>query len=191
MKIIRRTALILLILAVVTSLFRGWLYRNFVTYRSIGLRTQYAATDQRLVHYINANTDEETNPDIEQIIKLGLSMTSSRLNFTASRNDIDPNRLISSKTAHCVGNASFFSTTCNYLPAKNDLADTWTAKPHVGQLSFLGIDVHQYLNTSFFRDHDFVTIENEITGQVLAVDPTVHDYLLIDFVTYDKGATGM
>jgi hypothetical protein len=186
MTIIKRAALIILILAVVTSLFRGWLYRYFVTYQSIGLRSQYAATDDKLLDYINTTVDDKTNPDIKQIIKRGLFLTSNRLNFTPDGNDIDPNELVISRTAHCVGYTSFFSTTCNYLLAKYDLADTWAAKPHVGQLSFLGIDIHQYFDTPFFRHHDFVTIENKVTGQVLAVDPTVHDYLLIDFVTYDK-----
>jgi hypothetical protein len=31
-----------------------------------------------------------------------------------------------------------------------------------------------------------VTIENKKTGEILAVDPTVNDYLNIDFITYSK-----
>jgi len=157
-----------------------------VTYKSVGLRTNYSATDDKLVDFINASADEQTDPDIETIIKLGLSITSGQLNFTADKNDTDPNKLITSKTAHCVGYATFFATTCNHLLDKYNLADTWTAKPQVGQLYFLGTNVHQYFNTPFFKDHDFATIENKTTGQIFAVDPTVSDYLFIDFVTYTK-----
>ena len=167
-------------------MFRGWFYRHLVTYKSVGLRTNYSATDKKLTDYIDANTDEQTDPDIEQIVKLGLTITSRQLNFTANKNDIDPNKLITSKTAHCVGYATFFATTCNYLLKRYNLADRWTAKPQIGQLYFLGTNIHKYFNSTFFKDHDFVTIENKKTGEIIAVDPTVNDYLLIDFITYAK-----
>lgn len=186
MKVIKRILLTLLVLTTVGLFFRGWFYRHLVTYKSVGHRTNYSATDNKLVDYINGSTDEQTDPDIEQIIKLGLSITSVQLNFTANKNDTDPNKLITSKTAHCVGYASFFATTCNHLLDKYNLADTWTAKPQVGQLYFLGTNIHKYFNSSFFKDHDFVTIENKTTGEIFAVDPTVNDYLYIDFITYSK-----
>lgn len=143
MKVIKRILLTLLVLTTVGLFFRGWFYRHLVTYKSVGHRTNYSATDNKLVDYINGSTDEQTDPDIEQIIKLGLSITSVQLNFTANKNDTDPNKLITSKTAHCVGYASFFATTCNHLLDKYNLADTWTAKPQVGQLYFLGTNMNR------------------------------------------------
>ena len=191
MKFIKRTLLIILILSTVGLLFRGWFYRHLVTYKSVKIRTNYLATNIKLTDYIDANTDNQTDPDIKQIIKLGLSITSRKLNFTVDKNDTDPNKLIISKTAHCVGYASFFATTCNYLLEKYNLSDTWTAKPQAGQLHFLGTNIHDYLtkffkDTDFIKDHDFVTIENKKTGEILAVDPTANDYLRIDFITYNK-----
>lgn len=192
MKFIKRALLIILIISTVGLLFRGWFYRHLVTYKSDGIRTNYLATNIKLTDYIDANNDMQTDPDIKQIIKLGLSITSRKLNFTANKkNDNDPNKLIISKTAHCVGYASFFATTCNYLLEKYNLSDTWTAKPQAGQLHFLGRNIHEYLtkffkNRKFIKDHDFVTIENKKTGEILAVDPTANDYLRIDFITYNK-----
>ncbi len=186
MKFIKRTMLIIIVLVVVGLLFRGCIYRHLVTYKSVGLRTNYSATDKKLIEYINENIGEQTDPGINNIIKIGLSLTSKRLNFTTDKNDIDPNRLMGSRTAHCVGYASFFATTCNYLFTKYKIADTWTAKQQVGQLYFLGTNIHKYFNSSFFKDHDFVTIENKTTGEVFAIDPTVYDYLYIDFITYSK-----
>ena len=104
--------------------------------------------------------------------------------ITANENDVDPNKLITSRKAHCIGYASFFATTCNYLLKKYNLSDQWTAKPKVGQLYFIGQNIHKYFNSPFFKDHDFVTIENKKTDQIFAVDPTVYDYLLIDFINY-------
>lgn len=186
MQIIKRTFLTILILAIIGLLFRGWFYRHLVTYKSVGLRTNYSISDENLIQYINESINERTVPNIEQIIKLGLSITSRQLNYTVSKNDIDPNKLISSKTAHCVGYASFFAATCNYLLKKYNLSDNWTAKPQIGQLYLFGTNVHKYFNSAFFKDHDFVIIENRITGEIFAVDPTVNDYLDIDFITYHK-----
>lgn len=186
MKFIKRTILTILILTTIGLLFRGWLYRHLVTYKSVGLRTNYSATDDKLVDYIDTNSDKQADLDIEQFIKLGLSKTSNQLNFTEDKNDIDPNQVMSSKTAHCVGYATFFATTCNHLLNKHNLANTWTAKPQIGQLYFLGTNVHNYFNSTFFKDPDFVTIENKTTGEIFAVDPTINDYLRIDFVTYKK-----
>ncbi len=186
MRFVKWTALVILTLAVVGVLFRGWFYRHLVTYKSVGPRTNYSATNDKLVDYINTRADESADPDIEPIIKLGLSITSERLNFTANKNDIDPNKLITSKAAHCVGYAAFFAATCNALIVKHKISDTWAAKPQIGQLHFLGTNVHSYFHTPFFKDHDFVVIENKATGQTFAVDPTVSDYLWIDFVTFAK-----
>ena len=184
MKLVKRTFLTIIILTVVGLLFRGILYRNLITYKSIGQRTNYIATNHKLIDYLNQCADYKTNLDIDQVIKLSLSTTSRQLNFTADKNNNDPNKLIITKTAHCVGYASFFTTTCNYFLHKYNLADTWSAKTQIGQLYFLGTNIHHYFNTPFFKDHDFVTIENKATGQLFAVDPTVNDYFFINFVTY-------
>lgn len=165
-------------------LFRGWLYRHIVTYQSIGLRAKYTATNEKFTDYIDASIAKQNELKIEQIIKLSLSITSRKLNYSVNKNNNDPNKLINSSEAHCVGYASFFSTTCNYLLKKHALDDLWTARHHVGQLYFLGTNVHQYFHSPFFKDHDFVTIENRKTGEILAVDPTINDYLWVDFVSF-------
>mgnify|MGYP006879680079 CR=1 FL=1 len=38
------------------------------------------------------------------------------------------------------------------------------------------------LNAPFFKDHDFVIIENSVTGEKIYIDPTTSDYLGIDEV---------
>ena len=184
MKMIKRIFLTILIITTVGLCFRGCFYRHLIRYESLGIRRDYSATEADLTNYYDVRINKKTNLDIGQIVKLSLSITSDKLTFTADHNDNDPNKLINTKTAHCVGYASFFSTTCNYLLKKYNLDDTWTAKPQIGQLYLLGTNIHQYFNSPFLKDHDFVAIENKQTGQILAVDPTVNDYFYIDFITY-------
>lgn len=186
MKKLKQITLIILMLTTVGCFSSDWLYRYLVTYKSVGVRANYFATNKELTDYINESIKDQTNTDIKQIVKLGLLITSKRLNFTAYKNDIDPNKLINSKTAHCVGYASFFTTTCNYLLKKYGLSDTWVVKQQIGQLYFGGVNMHKYFHSAFFKDHDFVTVENKITGEILAVDPTINDYLHIDFIKNAK-----
>lgn len=86
-------------------------------------------------------------------------------------------------TTHCVGYASFFATACNFNLKKHHLDGSWVGYPDIGNLYFLGANVHPYFKSPFFKDHDFAIVENKQTGEKIAVDPTVADYLWIDFVT--------
>lgn len=184
MNDIKRIFFTVLIFTSVVLIYRGWFYRHVVTYKSIGLRTNYLATDDKFIDYIDSGIDIQSHPDVVHIIKLGISLTSSQLNFTIHKNENDPNKLFTTKKANCVGYAAFFATTCNYLFKKYNLNDSWTAIPQIGQLYFLGTNIHKYLKSPFFKDHDFVIIKNISTGEILAVDPTVSDYLCIYFIAY-------
>ena len=126
MKTIKRSLLMLILLTSVGFLFRGWIYRHVVTYKSVGTRTTYPASDKNFTQYIDSYIDNQMQPDIKQIIKLALAITSEKLNYAAQKTDIDPNILFTSRKAHCVGYAAFCTTTCNYLLKKYDLAYQWT-----------------------------------------------------------------
>ncbi|MCC6281943.1 MAG: hypothetical protein IT262_15170 [Saprospiraceae bacterium] len=183
MKTLKKIALTLLILVTTVATFRGCIYRQIIAYQSVGPRTNYTSTDRQLIQYIETNTGAGQNLSIEDIVQLANNLTSRQLHFTASDNDTDPNQLIHSKAAHCVGYAAFFATTCNYLLKKYHLDATWTAQPNIGKLYLLGENIHRYFDSPFFRDHDFVVVKNKVTGEVFAVDPTVHDCLFIHNVT--------
>ena len=173
--------IVIVVLTGLCFLFRGWLYRHLVKYQSIGLRANYLAHTHNLIVYIDTNTGHEPRLDIKAVIKIALSLTSKQLNFTTGNNANDPNILIDTKTANCIGYAAFCATTCNCLFKKYELFD-WEAKPQIGQLYLMGTNVHQFFSSPFFKDHDFVLIVNKTTGETLAVDPTLNDYLYIDFV---------
>ncbi len=130
---------------------RGWIYRKLVTYHPIGQRTNYDITNPKLATYIQENTPKKTEPDVRQIIRLALAMTNKRLNFTAGKNNVDPNQLIHSRTAHCVGYAAFFATVCNALLAKYHLDGQWKALPQAGQLYVLGTNITNILPRLFSK----------------------------------------
>ncbi|GHN01584.1 hypothetical protein WSM22_30730 [Cytophagales bacterium WSM2-2] len=183
MKVVKRIGIGALIFILTVLVFRGWVYRHLFTYKSIGERTNYKATDFKLLQYIDSSSGRQDS-QIKSIIETSLSLTSKSLIFTDELDDKDPNKLIVSKRANCIGYAAFFSAVCNRLLVKNNLDKQWIAKPLIGQLYFLDNNIHPYFKSAFFKDHDFAVIENKTTGQVFAVDPSLNDYTGIDFVRF-------
>jgi hypothetical protein len=164
-------------------IFRGGLYRLLFSYKFVGHRTSYIAIDKELTGYIDGKTVSFKPTGIKDIIKMSLQLTSDRLNFKETRNDNDPNKLVRTRNAHCIGYSAFYSATCNYLLGKYGFADNWISQPLIAQIYFRNVNLHQYFTSSFFRDHDFNGITNKKTGEQYFVDPTVNDYFYIDFVT--------
>ena len=178
----KRIFLIVGVFLFLCVLFRGCLYRQVVAYESTGVRMNYKVTDNELHDCINRSLENESEMNIDEIIERSLEITASELNFTTGKNDVDPNKLIHSKTAHCVGYAAFCAATCNDILKKYNLDRTWIAKPNIGKLYFLGMNVHNWFDSSFLKDHDFVIIRNSETGEIRAVDPTLYEYFYVGSV---------
>ncbi|GAL86607.1 hypothetical protein Ccan_06890 [Sporocytophaga myxococcoides] len=186
MKFNKRLLLSILLLLTISFFLRGWLYRSIVTYKSIGQRQNYLPKDKKLISYIEINVKSNPTTDVKDIIKIGLSTTAKLLNYSVAPNTNDPNKLIYTQTAHCVGYSACFSTTCNYLFKKYNLDKNWKAKPQIAQLYLFKTNVHQFFDTLFLKDHDIVIIENQKTGELFAVDPTLNDYFYIDFISFER-----
>jgi hypothetical protein len=163
-------------------LFRGYFYRLTIAYQITATRPSYNIHNDSLSSYIAHYIKGDQEPDVRSLTNLALQITADKLFYRSSNTLNDPNQLIMHQRAHCVGYASFTATVCNTLFRKFKLND-WKALPVAGQLYFLGINVHPWFNSPFFSDHDFVLIENKVTGERILADPTVSDYLDINFVT--------
>ncbi|MFT3793194.1 hypothetical protein [Flavobacterium sp.] len=180
----RQKRLLLIVSALLLSVFicRGWLYRQLIDYRTIGQRNPVAA-GAGLQKMIDERAETQTN-DIDQIVSLSLSITAEHLHFSTAKCGTDPNALVQSKAAHCVGYAAFFTSCCNQLIHKNGLQGKWIAEHQKGQLYVLGFNIHRLSPSAFWKDHDFVLVKNQQTREVIAIDPTVDDYLMVDRVRY-------
>ena len=182
-RFLKRSIIAKLALLFCVFIFRGSLYRHLFSYKTIGHRKNYKAFDKELTDYIDTKTPFSKQADIKDIILFSLNLTSETLTFSIAKNENNPNKLFRTKKAHCVGYASFFSSTCNYMIDKFGHANKWSSEPLIGQIYFCGINIHQFLKSSFFKDHDFNCITNKLTGEKYFVDPSINDYLSIDYVT--------
>ncbi len=187
MKRFKWVVLAIIIIPTAAALFRGPLYRLAVTYRSIGERADYTATNNALIRYMDDSVARKDSPDVREIIKSSLATTSELLTFSSSDSYRDPNRLVETRRANCIGYAAMFSTICNGRLKQHGLDDRWVATHRIGHLYLFGlINVHRWFDSPFFKDHDFVLVENPATGEHYAVDPSVHDYLRIGFIKAQK-----
>ncbi len=152
--------------------FRSYLFNLFFTYKITGQRE--ISTIQ------NHILSDKKQMSIEEIIKINLKETSSLLSFTFDKCENNPDKLIKTKKANCIGYSAFFaSVTANSLKSAN-LNSEWKVKHQMGEIYFLNVNINQHLKSNFFKDHDFVTIENSKTKEIIAVDPSLFDYFRIN-----------
>jgi hypothetical protein len=106
--------------------------------------------------------------DIDRLLKLSLKQTSDSLEF-AVKNDFNKNQ------ANCIGYAVYYVEVLNAHLLNNNITE-WQVKPVVGQLRVANINIHDYINSPFFKDHDYVSVVNKTTGQEILIDPSLYDY---------------
>lgn len=174
LKILGITLLLLLLL-------RGFLFRLLVTYVEIGERPTIEITDEAFIMRIEERAAESVM-DIENITEIAMELTTEILHFTTKRASNNPNELIHTKQANCIGYAALFNSIANYLIQKHQLQEELAAEHKIGQLELLGINVHPFFKSSFFRDHDFNTLRNKKTGVTVFLDAGVCDYFFVDRV---------
>jgi len=159
-------------------LFRGFIFRLIIKYQSIGTRTEIKIIEKNLIKKIESKSANKII-NLDKIIAIANEITTEELNFTGSRASNNPNHLINSKEANCIGYSAMFNSIANYLIKKNQLESKIEAHHKIGQLYFLGIDIHQFFDSAFFRDHDFNEIEILESGEKYYIDPTIYDYFWI------------
>ena len=167
-------------------LTRGLIYRLSMNYIKLAERTEIRVVESELSEIIESNRKEETELSIEQIIRISTKLTNKTLKFSMTKVSNDPNVLIETRLANCVGYASFFRTVANKLVKDEGLEDKYVIKHWKGGLELYGVDVHQYFASSFFKDHDFIEVQNLETGEKIHIDPSVSDYLKIDRIRSKK-----
>ena len=176
---------IVVFIVLVLVLFRGSIYRLVVKYKVIGTREEIAITNESLIQKIE---DKSTNEkiDLESIINISNEITNAELKFVMNKASGNPNELINLNKANCIGYSAMFNSIANYLIQKSKLEDRFKAAHRIGQLSFLGINVHQFFDNRFFKDHDFNEIIDKETGKIISIDPSVSDYFKIKRVSKTK-----
>ncbi len=163
-------------------LFRGYLYRFFVTYSKVTIRNEIVLTDENLIKKID-HTIAHKKLTIEDIVTLSHKITSETLNFTFHKVSNNPNQVSKLKIANCIGYASLFNSIGNYIIKQQELAHRYQCIHWVGKLHVFGYNIHKLCNSPFFIDHDFNEIRDKKTKKSTYVDPSLRDYVRIEYVS--------
>ena len=128
------------------------------------------------------NEIEGKTLSIDEIIKLSNEKTSEHLEFTFNIVSSNPNSVFEMKKANCIGYSSLFNSIGNYIVRRQNLTSKYEFRHLVGELDFFGFSVHKLFNNTFYKNHDFNEIYDKQSEEKLFVDPSVRDYLRIEYV---------
>ncbi len=163
-------------------LFRGWIYRLTVNYTKVGERETIKLTDEKLIAEIKDETENRALSLIE-IVEISKKITNRKLSFTSKNVSKNPSELIKTGKANCVGYSAMFNSITDYLINREEKAGMLETKHLIGRMDFLGLDLHPFFDSPFFRDHDYNQIKNLETGEIIWIDPSVSDYLKVDRIS--------
>jgi len=169
------------ILFLIFILFKGWIFRQLITYSNIGSRENIEITHSNLLEKIRLKSSDESMT-IEKIVQISRSITIQELSFSRTQISRNPNDLFNTKKANCIGYAAMFNSIANHLIHSNNLELKYAANHQIGRLELLGFNLHAFFNSPFFRDHDYNEIIDLQKRKTLAIDPSVTDYLGINYV---------
>ena len=167
---------------------RGWLYRQVVAYQEVGIRREYLVESQQLTEILDKKWGKISADLPDKSIGMSLivddaqHLTAERLAYKWENCPSNPLETVRTGVANCIGYGAFCSMACNYYFQKAGIGHIWKAKPVIGKLSLLSVDIHPCFQSSFFKDHDFVVVENAQTGERIAVDPTLYDVMGVERV---------
>lgn len=136
--------------------------------------------------YWKAEVDKISNSSsyqgVEEYNDLIVRLISSKLNFGSEQQEINPNDFRES-TAHCVGYSSLHASLLNYSFKESGYIAT-----HVrGDIYLFGFQITDKLQSSFFKDHDFVRIENPSSGRFFYTDASLYEFTLISRIAFNWG----
>jgi hypothetical protein len=114
---------------------------------------------------------------IDSLVNFLLEMTKDQLQFSFGKSDSDPEKLVHSKKANCVGYAAYFNSACNYALQKSRFNSEYECRHCVGKIYADTTEITALFNDPFFNDHDFNVIRPLKGGKDIVVDPSLYEYL--------------
>lgn len=167
------------IIVLLIILFRAWIYRATINYTAIGERKTKTLTNEKLKAEINQEIKGK-ELSLNSIAEIANKITKRKLTFSTGKVSTNPNVLANSGKSNCIGYSALFNSISNYLITKQHLNKDFETKHLIGELDFLGINLHNFFENPFYKNHDFNLIKNKKTGETIYIDPSLSDYFFID-----------
>ncbi|MEM9834856.1 MAG: hypothetical protein AAF828_00050 [Bacteroidota bacterium] len=165
-------------LLLVLFLFRGPIFRQLFSYVDVGSRPTQSLSDLEFIQAIRERSSTLDN-DLVSISALANLITAETLKFTTGKASANPDELVKTGQANCVGYAALFAAIAEVLIREKGLENQVEIQHKIGKLYLLDFDLHSLFKSPFFRDHGYVELQDRSAKTITAVDPSVSDYLWI------------
>ena len=163
-------------------IYRTELFNLCVTYQQTSEISVEMLTDEYWTTEVDKILSSSGYQGVEEYNDLIVKLISSKLNFGSEQKENNPNDFRES-TAHCVGYSSLHASLLNYSFKKSSYIAT-----HVrGDIYLFGFQLTDKLQSSFFKDHDFVRIENPASGRYFYTDASVYEFTRVSRVAFSYG----
>ena len=181
----KKTLKIIGIILLMLIVFREIIFRSVIKYNAIGTRPEIEIISENLIEKINSKIVNR-EIDAKSIIEIANKITRDELQFSTGNVSSNPNELINTNKANCVGYSAMFNSISNYVIRMNNLQNEISSEHKIGQIIMFGNNLHQYFENPFFKDHDFNEITDNKTGEKILIDPSVSDLFWIDRISSKK-----
>lgn len=156
-----------------------------LSYRILGYRPYQQPLDYQHLAAIQTQLQtaggSATTP--ATLSQFAVAETARRLTFALKYNALsDPNKILDGKQAHCKMYSYVAAATYNQLAKQRN----WKAACRVayGHVYLYGVNIHQFVGGSFFKDHDFCVFADE--QGAYAADAILYDYFLVNRIQLRK-----
>lgn len=156
---------------------RTYLFRIFFSYDTIKERKVLDITNEKLKNRLK---ETENNTSVEDLIQNSLKETASTLSFSFDKCDHETDKLVETKKENCIGYSAFLASVIQFKLKQSGLENEWKVQHNVGEIYLVNENINRHFNSGFFRDHDFVTVENVKTNETIGIDATLYDYFRIE-----------
>lgn len=165
---VRKRLLILLVL-IICFWGRGVLFRAFVRY-DIDQEIPYS-TNVSVPEGLRRSTHQSTAPNsLEDIAVMAQRLVARQLSYSLRGGQNNPNK------GHCVDYARLWSVIAAEILRHHNLEGQYTLHHYRGYLYSGSLNLHQFLASPSFRDHDFNGIRSPQTEESFYLDASLYDY---------------
>ena len=178
----RKPVIIWILLITGLVLLRGPIFRTLVSYEEVYERPSVALPSEKIRHLINQELDTKDNLSILQIARISQKITRQLLDFSFEKTNSNIAVVIDNGSANCVEYTRLCNAVVNEIIRVQGKTNQIEGKHKVGVIRLLGMNVHQWTDNSFWKDHDYNEIRDLKSGEQIIFDATVNDYFYINTV---------
>ena len=173
--------LIILLVFITLFIYRQEIFNLLVKYREIKIVPEQQLTNSITKNEIDSFIKSYDWLGVEELNNLLLKYTKKTLKFGAKPSTNDINKFTKGTKTHCVGYAAFHNSILNYVFRSLNMED-YKATHERGIIRFLEINLNKLSNSAFYKNHDYIKIENTKTGKYFYCDPSLYEFTRIRYI---------